>query len=97
MAGRFDPNVAKKHLAAHIARLRSMSYASLADKVKRRDIETYVIEEPAGASYQLEILFLWDGKPDGDIRMMGFAFMNPSGRAATADFIIAPDGQFVGE
>jgi hypothetical protein len=44
---------------AHIARLRSLSYASVADKVKRRDIETYVIEEPDGASYQLEILFLW--------------------------------------
>jgi hypothetical protein len=97
MAGRFDPNVAKKHLAAHIARLRSMSYASLADKVKRRDIETYAVEEPDGASYQLEILFLWDDKPDGDIRVMGFGFMNPSGRSVTDDFIIAADGQFVGE
>lgn len=89
MAGRFDPNVAKKQLAAHIAPVRSVSYASLADKVKRRGIETYMIEEPDGASYQLEILFLWDGKPDGDTRVMGFGFMNLSGRSVTADFMIA--------
>jgi hypothetical protein len=71
MAARFDPVVAKKHLAAHVTPFRSMSYASLADKVNRRDIETYEVAEPDGASYQIEILFLWDGKPDGDIRVMG--------------------------
>jgi hypothetical protein len=67
MAARFDTVVAKKHLAAHIMPFRSLSHVLLADKGNRGDIETYETAEPNGASYPLEILFRWGGKPDADI------------------------------
>jgi hypothetical protein len=97
MAARFDPVVAKAHLAPHIGRLRRMSYAELGDRVRKSDVETHEIAESDGTSYQIEILFLWDGKPDADIRVMGFCFINPSGRSICDDFILAPDGRFIGE
>jgi hypothetical protein len=73
------------------------SYARLAEKVRSHDIETYESVGPDGVMYQIEILFLWDGKPDADIRVIGFAFSNPMGKSISDDFILAPNGTFIGE
>jgi hypothetical protein len=47
--------------------------------------------------YQIEILFLWDGKPDADIRVIGSAFSTPMGKSISDDFILAPNGTFIDE
>jgi hypothetical protein len=46
---------------------------------------------------QIEILFLWDGKADASIRVMGFSFIKPSGQSVSDDSILSPDGSFIGE
>ena len=50
-------------------------------------------------SYQGEIRVFWDAEPDGAIRVM--ASIDDGGWRAfvplTEDFILAPDGTFVGE
>jgi hypothetical protein len=54
----------------------------------------------AGGPYQLEILFMWDGRPGGDVRVIG-SIDDGGWRAAfaplTRSFIKAADGSFVGE
>jgi hypothetical protein len=53
----------------------------------------------SGAVYQIETQVFWDGKPERDIRVMvsvddgGISAFKP----LTDDFIVAPDGSFVGE
>ena len=52
-----------------------------------------------GKNYQLEAEVFWDGKKGGDIRVIvagddgGWRAFKP----LTSDFIMAPDGSFVGE
>lgn len=54
---------------------------------------------PSGTVYQIEIEAFWDGRPGGEIRMMGS--IDDGGLRAlmplTDDFIIRPDGTCVGE
>ena len=59
---------------------------------------------PSGESCMLEIEALWDSDPDGDIRVMAFLFIDggvPEFGGYTCndsdDFIMAPDGSFIGE
>lgn len=53
----------------------------------------------AAPAYQLESEVLWDGNAGGDIRVLvavdggGVSAFKP----LTGDFILAPDGSFVGE
>ena len=54
---------------------------------------------PSGASYQVDIQVRWDDEPNGDIRVL--AGIDDGGWRAfaplTEDFILGPDGRFVGE
>ena len=54
---------------------------------------------PSGAWYQIEVQLLWDDKSQGHIRVL--ASIDDGGRTAlypmTDDFIVAPDGRFIGE
>ena len=61
-------------LAPHIDRLRSVSYSALAERARRSDLEAFEAIDADGDAYQMEILYLWNGKREGDIRVMGFAF-----------------------
>jgi hypothetical protein len=58
-----------------------------------------VTAEESGTWYQGDVQLFWDDKPDGAIRVM--ASLDDGGWRAfvplTADFILAPDGTFVGE
>jgi hypothetical protein len=58
------------------------------------------IKGPSGTPYQVEIGIVWDDKPGGDVRVL--ASIDDGGfRSAFSpmcdDFIMAPDGTFVGE
>ena len=61
--------------------------------------DTYEISGASGAVYRLEILALWDDKPSGVLRVR--AAIDDGGIRAYVpmieDFLIAPDGRFVGE
>ena len=85
-------------LAQRLSGYREIAYAELAGRIGT--IETDEVEVPSGAAYQLEFQFFWDSKPNGDIRVLGsigdgglMTFINP----LCDDFIVAPDGTFVGE
>ena len=92
-----DKDEARSILAAHLATYRALSYEELAKRVDT--VETAEVEAPSGEQYQLEVQFLWDGKRNGDVRVIGS--VDDGGWRAFAplpnDFIKAPDGSFVGE
>jgi hypothetical protein len=64
-----------------------------------RETEHHELHGPSGAWYQVETLVAWDGEEGGDIRVM--VSIDDGGSSAyrpmTDDFIIAPDGSFIGE
>lgn len=54
---------------------------------------------PAGKRYQVEVLFLWDSRPGGNVRVMG-SIDDGGWRAlmpVTRSFIKSADGSFVSE
>jgi hypothetical protein len=52
-----------------------------------------------GGKYQIELQAFWDDQPDGNIRVLGS--IDDGGMQSifplSSDFIVSPDGQFVGE
>jgi hypothetical protein len=60
---------AKQILAQRLERYRQLSYEQL--KARRGEVETEETVGPSGAWYQLEFEVFWDGKPNGDIRVLG--------------------------
>ncbi len=92
-----DKEKARAVLAEALRPYRAKSHAALRDFIG--EIDVYQIANPDGADFQIEIQALWDGKPDGDIRVLGSiddggwsAFAPPSD-----SFAMAPDGSIVGE
>jgi hypothetical protein len=61
--------------------------------------DTFEIAGPSGTRYQLEIQAMWDRNPGGKLRILGC--IDDGGWRAfvpvTDDFLIDPDGRFVGE
>jgi hypothetical protein len=79
-------------------RLRRLSYDEL------RNLGTVVkdVRGPSGYSYNMEIESFWDSNRDKTLRVIvsvfpwwGWGIVQP--RELTTDFIMAPDGSFVGE
>jgi hypothetical protein len=76
---------------------RRRTYAELADEVgQSRQFEAV---GASGTQYQVDVLVRWDDKPNGDIRVLveiddgGWRAVFP----LSDDFIVGPDGRFVGE
>jgi hypothetical protein len=94
-----DKKEAHSILAEHLAHYRSRSYAELAAWVRERRIDTPEAVAPSGKRYQIEVQFIWDAKPDGDVRVSGS--IDDGGIRAflplTDSFILSPEGRFVGE
>ncbi len=93
-----DKEKARAALAEALQPYRAKSYAALRDLIGQTDV--YQIANPDGSDFQIEIEAFWDGKPDGDIRVMG-GVDDGGFRSAFSplsdDFVVAPDGSFVGE
>lgn len=66
-----DEKEAGSILAEHLNRYRIGSYAELAAWVRERRIDTPEAVGQSGKQYQIEVVFFWDGKPDGDVRVIG--------------------------
>jgi hypothetical protein len=63
------------------------------------DTQTKEVTGEDGKEYQLEVQVFWDSKKGGDVRVIvsgddgGWRAFRP----LTSDFVMAPDGSFVGE
>ncbi len=90
---------AKKILADKIAEYRCFSYSQLREKINR-DKDVFEIVGPSGTKYYVDVIVVWDEKPEGIIRVMGciddggFRAFVPMGGE---DFLISPDGKYIGE
>ena len=79
------------------ARYRARTREELLRYLKHQD----VFEElaPSGTRYQVEVQALWDDRKGNDLRV--FIAVDDFGPSAfhplVVDFIVAPDGRFVGE
>lgn len=88
---------AQQLLKARVHQLRAMHYHDLRDLL---DKETAIeVDGPSGRSYSIETSVLWDDAKGRDLRVIvsiddgGWRAFTPM----TDDFIMAPDGSFVGE
>jgi hypothetical protein len=76
---------------------RERSWAQLREDVSQS--HRFEVTAASGTRYQGEVQVFWDDKPDGAIRVM--ASIDDGGWRAfvplTDDFILAPDGTFIGE
>lgn len=90
---------AKAVAAAHLATLRRRSYDELSRLVAQSPVTTEMTG-PSGATYQVQIIAVWDGPEGGDLRIM--AVVDDGGWRAfvplsAGDFIMNSSGEFVGE
>jgi len=89
--------IARALVDEELERLRKLSYA---EHLKFLDkASTIKLQGADGKHYQIECQAFWDGKKGGNIRVTvsaddgGLSTFRP----LTGDFIVAPDGSFVGE
>ena len=91
-----DKVEARQVLAGKIAELRRSSYTDL---LRHMEPEGLQVAGPSGVTYQLEVQAFWDDKRSRHLRVL--ASIDDGGWRAFAplcdDFIIAPDGSFIGE
>lgn len=91
---------AKQVLAEQMAQLRQRPYAEWRGWISDKKIVNLEIKGPSGAEYQIEIMAVWDGQREGNIRVLASIDDGRGWRAffpLCDDFIIAPDSSFVGE
>jgi hypothetical protein len=92
-----DQVEARGILWAHLDEWRRRTYAELKSEVgESRQLQTTA---QSGTQYQVDVQVPWDDIPNGDIRVLGG--IDDGGWHAFAplaeDFILGPDGKFVGE
>ena len=92
-----DKNEAREILAGVISELRTRSREDL--RALLGSPYTQEIAGPSETTYQVEVQAFWDDKSERNLRVLGsiddggFSAFKP----LTDDFIVAPDGSFVGE
>jgi hypothetical protein len=90
-------SAARTIIDAELATYRERSYAELVAVTGQEPFRTEISRD--GVTYQVEIVVVWDAQPGGAVRVLGS--IDDGGWRAfvplTADFIMAPDGSFVGE
>ena len=78
-------------------RLRQLPYATLVGRIGQPPVTEEV--ERGGVTWQIEVTYLWDSAPGGDVRVI--VAVDDGGIRArfpvTSDFILSPTGRFVGE
>ena len=89
---------ARSVLAAHLAALKARTYSELAQLVDEGPT-AFEVDGPSGATYQIEIVAVWDAGEAGDVHVIGS--IDDGGLRAfvplTDDFIMSPAGTFLGE
>ena len=84
-------------VVAESAKYRAKGYKDLLALLGRQD--HYEVSGASGTLYQMKILAFWDDKPNGVLRVR--AAIDDGGIRAYVpmieDFLITPEGRFVGE
>ena len=84
-------------LKDHLAAYRLRPYSELLTLLGKPQLAE--LRSASGRSYQVEVEVFWDGRPGGALRVLGS--IDDGGWRALCplsdDFILAPDGRFVGE
>lgn len=92
-----DKDEARGILAGVISGLRERPYGELRGLLGEPEVRE--VTGQAGAAYQIETQVFWDAAPGGDLRVI--ASIDDGGLSAfkplSDDFIVGPDGSFVGE
>ena len=84
-------------LETELEKYRLQSYEELLRL--RKQVDAYWIVGPSEVRYQIEVQAFWDSWRAGNLRVMGsidgggISALRPLSR----DFIISPDGEFIGE
>lgn len=92
-----DDREATQLLQAHLQGYRRRSSVDLA--ALRGQAQVAELRGMTGNAYQVEVEIRWDGAPGGPIRVLG-AIDDGGLRSLepiSQDFILSPDGNFVGE
>jgi hypothetical protein len=91
-----DKQEARSIAREQLAPYRRRPYADLVSMIGK--VVHSEVTAPSGTRYQFEIQAFWDDKPNGDVRVM--CSIDDMGWRAffplSDDFIMAPDGTFVG-
>ena len=93
-----DKQEALSVLERQLAEYRRLSYGELAARIG--DDEQCEVVGPSGTEYQIEVQFLWDGQPNGNIRVFGGiddGRMLAAFRPVCSSIIMTPDGRLLGE
>jgi hypothetical protein len=81
-----------------LAPLRALPYDVLVARFLDKD-ESRTVEGPSGVMYNVEVQAFWDSGKPGNLRVM--ASVDDGGwrafRPVCDDFILSPDGSFIGE
>ena len=92
-----DKDEALEVLRRHLALYRQRTYSDLVGLIGKPSVAE--VTGPSGARYQIEVEAYWDSKRNGDLRVMGS--VDDGGLRAfmplTDDFILSPEGRFLGE
>jgi hypothetical protein len=92
-----DNREATAVLRGHLDGYRRRAYSELV--ALRGTPQTAELRGASGSSYQVEVEVHWDGEPGGAVRVLGS--IDDGGLRSlwpiSQDFILAPDGTFVGE
>jgi hypothetical protein len=93
-----DKGEATSVLERQLGRYRGLAYAELLALLG--EAASFEVVGPGGTAYQVEIDAVWDDGPGGDLRIIGM--IDDGGwwhgfAPLSSDFIISPDGSFVGE
>ena len=92
-----DKDEARLVAAQQLRRYRERTRAQLLELLDEPDV--FLVKGPSGKSYQVSVQALWDREDGGDLRVLvgvdggGWSTLSP----LCEDFIIRPDGSFVGE
>ena len=92
-----DKQEARELLREQLGTYRRLPYAALASRIGAE--ENLEVVGRSGIRYQIEILFMWDSVAWGNVRVNG-AVDDGGFRSFVplcAEFLMAPDGTFVGE
>jgi hypothetical protein len=92
-----DNREAEVVLRGHLDGYRQRAYSELVRL--RGKAQTAQLQGASGTSYQVEVEIHWDAKPGGAVRVLGS--IDDGGvrslRPISQDFILSPDGTFLGE
>ena len=92
-----EASAAAGFLAEEVAKLRRMSYGELSKFLGAPEVNVRV--GPTGTRFNLVVEAFWDDREGEDLRVMctiddgGLSWFIPK----CSDFIMSPDGSFVGE